>query len=1040
MKNRHLSVLVISAALIGGFIVTGCKPEVPVEEVTKLEFEQNEYTIKSGDKVTVKGDLEGVTYSFQGGTPEGVTLNETTGEITYDESVDSLPEKIYIATKGEESVSCTIKFTVNPVLPNVEIKNVSSYFVSGDKVVADAISDGGTVFAIEYSLKGEVNGISIDSQTGVVTFSSDVEDGTSFTVAATSKGVVAEKTFIAMTKNIIGSSTKIQIIKKGSNEEPSFVLDFNGNVEGDTATTKENISYAINNEIAKDNTGISYDESSKTVTIHHEILEGLTSGEIDFKVLTQRNSVSLNLIIADNFIYTAKDFYDIFEPNYDKAAPSYKEGSLNGYYVLGADIDFEEYLTNEGNNAGKGWFPIGAYNDGLFDIPFEGTFNGNGHTLSNFWYKKAADVNGLFGRIGTNGVVKNFTITGEIPEDGVASWSGVISGNNAGTIKNVISDVALPNGGHSATGVFASVNHGLIENCISLSTHVKGYNETAQNWQKAGIAVGLNETDGTMKNVYAVSEDLDDSGEFKYGLFGCSNTESVTSESAGKLFTSVDDLKAYDFSSALTDEVWKLEENEVPELNVEFVPLSVGYMKIKNAPSYVLKGDKLNMETLILPSEYQSEFENQVVYEISGVNGVVVNGNELDFTNVEESGVATISAKLTINGVEFIDSVQVSVYLGLEAVTVDVKEPYYEAGSTYKLDVITTPEVSDLNVTYTLGSDIGWRRCYVKLSGDTIKIMDDIPASVESITITAEALGVTSEAKVIPIKHLNTLNNSNVIHYNGEEALTFDYTLPEGKVASKVRLADVELSSDQFSVEGNVLKVNPDMIVAFSNTSLKLTIEDEDGNIYRAFATYAAEDKVTEEWLLNAFGRADINYINSMEDFNSYFAYDGETHTDLVQNMRKVYVLNCDLDFASVTNFRAIGNNLDAADSGVHFTGKFYGMGHSIKNVNITYAERSWEITGFFRQIDEGGVVRDVNFENCNISKPGGNNGGIVSGYLGGEGKLINVNAIDCSVTIGDYIVSNNGGIQLGGLVGRPYTIPQYCTFNGYDINLIGVR
>ena len=1041
MKNKHLSILVLSATLCLGYSLSSCKGNntPPIEQTTKLEFEQTEYLITSGTKVTVKGDVSGVTYSFQGGAPEGVTLNSETGEITYDENVDSIPEKIYIASKGDETASCTIKFTVHPVLPTVSINNVSDYFVSGDRVIAESKTENGTEFAIEYGLKTAVNGISVDSQTGIVTFSNDVKDGTSFTVTATSKTVVQERTFIAMTEHIIGTSTKMQIIKKGSMEEPTFVLDFNGNEAGDLATTKDNISYAINNEITKDKSGISYDESTKTVTIHSKALKDLNSGEIDFKVLTQRNSVSLNLIIADEFIYTANDFYDIFTPNYEKSNPQYKEGSLNGYYVLGADIDLTDYLgSGVGNNSGKGWFPIGAYSDGEFDVPFDGTFNGNGHTISGFWYKKAANVNGLFGRVGTNGVVKNFTLQGDIPEDGVASWSAALVGNNAGTIENVIVDVGLPNGGHSATGAIASVNHGLIKNCLSISTGVNGYNDTTQPWQRAGIAVGLNETDGTVSNVYAVStKKVED--QFKYNLIGCSNSDTTTNESAGMLFESIDALKEYDFSEILTGDIWNIKANEIPTLNVEFTPLSVGYMKIKNKIEYVLKGNTIEMESLILPSEYQTQYQDSVEYTITGVEGATVNGRTIDFTNVTESGVATVTATLKIGETVFTDSIEFNVYTGLDSVTVNITESYYEAGSTYKLSSIVNPNISGVDVTYKLGSDIGWRKCYVSLTGDTIKIADDIPAQVEQITITATALGVSSEPKVIPIKHLSTLPNSNVIHYATEEALTYDYTLPEGKVPSKVRLADTELTSENFVVENNVLKVKPDLIVAFNNTQLRLTIEDTEGSIYRAFATYDSGERVTQAWITNAFG-SDYVAINSMEDFNSYFAYDGQVHAELVDNMKKVYVLNCDLDFSEVSLFRAIGNNLAAADKGVHFTGKFYGMGHTIKNVNISYSSGSWEIAGFFRQVDGGGVVRDLNFENCKLSKPSGNNGGIVCGYLGGEGNLINVNATGCSVTIGDYIVGNNGGIQLGGLAGRPYTTPKYCTFNGYDINLVGIK
>lgn len=195
MKNKHLSILVLSAGLCMGFALSSCQKTVnpgpddgPVDTV-KLEFEKATYEINSGAKITVKGDVEGVTYSFQGGTPEGVTLNSTTGEITYDEEGAMIPEKTYIASKGDETATCIIKFKIIEEVPEITIKNVSKYFVSGDRVVGEAISKNGTEFAIEYSLKAEVKGISIDPQTGIITFSSDVSDGTNFTVVATSKSV-----------------------------------------------------------------------------------------------------------------------------------------------------------------------------------------------------------------------------------------------------------------------------------------------------------------------------------------------------------------------------------------------------------------------------------------------------------------------------------------------------------------------------------------------------------------------------------------------------------------------------------------------------------------------------------------------------------------------------------------------------------------------------------------------------------------------------------------------------------------------------------
>ena len=204
---------------------------------------------------------------------------------------------------------------------------------------------------------------------------------------------------------------------------------------------------------------------------------------------------------------------------------------------------------------------------------------------------------------------------------------------------------------------------------------------------------------------------------------------------------------------------------------------------------------------IILPLEYQTQYQDSVEYTITGVEGATVNGRTIDFANVTESGVATVTATLKIGETVFTDSIEFNVYTGLDSVTVNITESYYEAGSTYKLSSIVNPNISGVDVTYKLGSDIGWRKCYVSLTGDTIKIADDIPVKVEQITITATALGVSSEPKVIPIKHLNTLPNSNVIHYATEEAMTYDYTLPEGKVPSKVRLADTELTREAFVVE-----------------------------------------------------------------------------------------------------------------------------------------------------------------------------------------------------------------------------------------------
>ena len=68
-----------------------------------------------------------------------------------------------------------------------------------------------------------------------------------------------------------------------------------------------------------------------------------------------------------------------------------------------------------------------------------GTFDGDGYTVSGIriYKKDATDANsfqGLFGRIGEQGIVRNITlddsrITGD-------TWSGGIAGNSVGTVDN----------------------------------------------------------------------------------------------------------------------------------------------------------------------------------------------------------------------------------------------------------------------------------------------------------------------------------------------------------------------------------------------------------------------------------------------------------------------------------------------------------------------------------------------------------------------------------------------------------------------------
>ena len=152
----------------------------------------------------------------------------------------------------------------------------------------------------------------------------------------------------------------------------------------------------------------------------------------------------------------------------------------NGYnfedktVVLGNDID----LNGGGSNR---WTPIGRYNDESGSdttYSFNGTFDGQGHTISGLYidtepenpdiHMNISGFQGLFGRVGEQGTIKNLALDGEI-----------IANNNSGS--------------------FAAENKGTIENCYStVKIHV-----VAQNGGSGGIA---GENSGTIRNCYFAGE------------------------------------------------------------------------------------------------------------------------------------------------------------------------------------------------------------------------------------------------------------------------------------------------------------------------------------------------------------------------------------------------------------------------------------------------------------------------------------------------------------------------------------------------------
>ena len=124
------------------------------------------------------------------------------------------------------------------------------------------------------------------------------------------------------------------------------------------------------------------------------------------------------------------------------------------HFVLGADIDLAGYTGNSFNIIGTS-----------YTVPFEGTFDGAGHTISNFTYNDPnQDYVGLFRSTEATTIIKNLTLE-NLNVSGDGSVGGLVA-YNQGAILNV--DCSGVVSGYSEVGGIVGESYdGYIRDCNS---------------------------------------------------------------------------------------------------------------------------------------------------------------------------------------------------------------------------------------------------------------------------------------------------------------------------------------------------------------------------------------------------------------------------------------------------------------------------------------------------------------------------------------------------------------------------------------------
>ena len=989
MKRLIIFILMI----ISSFTLISCETSV-----NDLKFTQSEYLLKSGEAVSIIDAPIGVNYEILNNEYSGLNINSTTGVITFDSTIPNYSQ-ILVVAKYENIVSVPCVVTLYYTYENSEVNftNRSDYIVNNEYIAATSSLN----YAVQYYLKNEVTGISIDKDSGKVSFSPLVENNTIFTVVADSHGSKTEKTFIAMTEGFVNCEVTRQALSKTEKTVPAiYPLDFSSSeINGEDGFVT--VLNSTNEKL--DEKYYTYNKSKEQLEIDPSYVDLLTYGDSTIKIVTKRNTINVTLSVVTKFIYTPEDLASIDD----------SVEALSGYYILMKDIDLTDYLSpsGEGYNDGKGWTPIGSYVDTLdtsiaTEYSFKGTFDGNGHVISGLYSnrKDTASFNaGLFGYTTSTSTIRNLGVVGSLK---VSSYSGGLVGSNSGVIENCFADVDMDVSSGEAVyryvGGFVGNNFGTISNCYSLG-------EVVSDTEFARFA-GSNQ--GSIINCYTYKND------FSSAIVGAGYPAE-----GSKIFNDLSEMKSFDYSNVFDSTNWSFNENDIPTLNETLSNFNVRAISFNLESKYINVNEKLYLDVNIYPTNLKDEYINDVYYEISG-DGAYLIGNYVISDN--KASTFTITAKLNIGGILYTDSITVSVIKKIESISFDTDITSLEVGKSYLLEANGYPTDSNESITYHLGA-----KYYGISIENNILTIDPEYNLTETITIYAMSeSGVKSNVLDLNIIKHNTLGSSPVVIFNGENKdITCQFDASLDLTNMKVTLFGKEVD---YTVTNNLVTISKTTITKYLDFKCRFTFTLNNGSVYALDAYYLSRENFENY----EFGN-DVIFINSVEDYFNYFNADpnSEFSNSKLENYSKTFILTSDLDFGGKTIY-GIGN------SECKFSGKFYGMGHTISNFVIRQSEKvmvgesnsSYYGVGLFASVD-GGEIYDLTVANATIS--GKNFVGSIVGMLS-NGVVENCYGYNLKVTASEYKYSADG-VFVGKLVGKNYSGYTLCLYyDGLSFNTLG--
>lgn len=978
---------------------------------TKLTFSAHEYSIHSGDAVTIEQNYHNVNYEIIGQNDvTSINVDASTGVFTFDDTIPNAKQVLYVAKyKSMTSEPVVVTLLHDYEVADVTFDNLSNYVVDGEFVTATA----SLPYAMTYSLKERVPGISINSSSGKVSFTNIVQDNTPFVVvASTHNGAKSEKEFYTLTKNFIEVENNRQVVERNSGMMATFVLDFSQSEEA-----KDNGVLALSNEqnLIIDAANYTYNRDTMTLKIKSDYLNTLYDGVNSLKIITSRNAISIDVEVATKFIYTAHDL----------AAINNSVEALSGYYILMNDIDLSSYLSKEGEgyNDGKGWTAIGGYEDVIDPniatmYAFKGTFDGNGYTIYNMQStrKDVRSFNaGLFGYVTNSAIIKNLGVTGTLD---VSSYSGGFVGSNSGTITNCWADVDVSvysgDNVYRYVGGFAGNNFGTIENCYAVgSVNCDDY---------FGAFVGSD--NGEIINCYA----LESSKCHSFVGFGKKNETCI-------LFSSEYAMKSFAWENVFPNDKWYFEPNSYPILKntIRYYEIhQIAFSKSILDKNYY-HGDRIALEAHVYPQELESKYIDKITYSITKNGGAKIEDKTLNTLNARDSNIEVFARLEIEDGTTYEDKITIHLGTKITSLVLNVDYEYMKAGHSYPLNATYEPYNATENINYYLkGTNLDG----ISVDGNIITLSED--CNIEEFIIYAVSQDSSIVSNEVQIK-VNPLQRiANVVAYtNGKE--TFDLIFNE-----EVNLSNAKVMCNEkniaYSVDNNTLLINKKEVINLQDTLIKFEIETSDGKRYLSNAIYYSHEIYDESYVRKHYNN--VIEIDSKEDFYQYFNMNSSSYLESkTSNYDKVFMLTKDIDF-NQDIITSIGFSNDENDCS--FKGKLFGCGHTISNFIMSKNERSLILdeessnygVGLFGSLN--GEIYDLTLRDIKVTAKnfvGGLVGVMKGGYVE-NCQVLNNDYRD--ILAGEHSQSTKD-VHVAGIVGRCFEGNIFgCYYNEKDSRIVG--